>query len=111
MFAQHDVRPGERLKVGPGKSDRWRTSRVTKGAILSGHARRLSAIGTSRRFDGSGPLLALLQQTRSPDPGPLPAPSPRTPPRGTVHPSAVPSSPTAPGRTARGKAEMLKAES
>jgi hypothetical protein len=111
MFPPDGVSPSERLKAGRGKSDRWRTSRVTEGVNLSSHARRLSAIGTSRRLDGSGPLLALLQETRSLDSGPLPAPSARTPPRGIADPAAVSSFPTAPGRTARGKAEMLKAES
>jgi hypothetical protein len=56
MFPPDDVRPSERLKAGRGKSDPWRTSRVTKGVNLSSHARRLSAIGTSRRLDGSGRL-------------------------------------------------------
>ena len=110
MFPPDDVRPSERLKAGPGKSDRWRTSRVTKGVNLSSHARRLSAIGTSRRLDGSGPLLALLQETRSLGSGKSPTPSPRTPPCGIAHPAAVSSSSTAPVRTARGKAEMLKTE-
>ena len=74
MFPPDDVSPSERLKAGPDKSDRWRTSRVTAGVNLSSHASRLSAIGTSRRLDGSGPLLALLQETRSLDSGPLDAP-------------------------------------
>ncbi len=103
MFPPDAVRPSERLKAGPGKPDRWRTSRVAEGVCLSSHARRLPAIGTSRRLDGSGPLSALLQETRSLDSGPLPAPSPRTRPRGTAHPAAVSSSPTAPVRTSRGK--------
>jgi hypothetical protein len=103
MFPPDPVRPSEQLKADPGKSDRWRTSRVTGGVCLSTHPRRLSAIGTSRRFDGSGRLLALLQETRSLESGPLPALSPRTPPRGTAHPAAVSLSPTAPVRTPRGK--------
>src|ERR1035438_6989319 len=40
----------------------------------------------------------------------LDAPRARTRPRGIAHPAAVSSSPTAPGRAATGKAEMLKAE-
>jgi hypothetical protein len=103
MFPPGDVRLSERVETGPGKSDRWRTSRVTEGVNLSSHAHRLSAIGTSRRLDGSGALLALLQETRSLDCGPLPALSPRTPPLGTAHPAAVSSFPTAPERTPRGK--------
>ena len=99
MFPPDDVSPSERLKAGRGKSDRWRTSRVTEGVCLTAHARRLSAIGTSRRLDGSGPLLALLQETRSLGSGPLPAPSPGTPPRGTARPVAELSSPTAAVRT------------
>jgi hypothetical protein len=99
MFPPDPVRPSEQLKAGPGKSDRWRTSRVTEGVNLSSHARRLSAAGTSRRLDGSGPLLALL-------PG-----RPLELDHAPAHPGGVSSSPTAPGRKARGKAEMLKAES
>ena len=111
MLPPDDVSPSERLEAGQGKSDRWRISRVTEGVNLSSHARRLSAIGTSRRFDGSGPPLPLLPETGSLGSGPLPAPSPRAQPRGTTHPAAVSSSPTGPVRTARGKAEMLKVES
>jgi hypothetical protein len=55
MFPPDDVSPSERLKAGRGKSDRWRTSRVAEGAYASSHARRLSAIGTSRRFSENGP--------------------------------------------------------
>jgi hypothetical protein len=55
MFPPHAVRPSERLKAGRGKSDRWRTSRVTEGVCLSTHPRRLSAISTSRRFSENGP--------------------------------------------------------
>jgi hypothetical protein len=55
MFPPDDVRSSKRLKAGPDKSDRWRTSRVTEGVNLSSHARRLSAIGTSRRFSEDRP--------------------------------------------------------
>lgn len=62
MFPPDDFRPSERLEAGRGKSDRWRTSRVTEGVNLSSHARRFSAIGTSRRLGGGGPLLALFAE-------------------------------------------------
>ena|ERR1035438_4596593 len=75
MFQPDYVHPSERLKAGPGKSDRWRTSRVTEGVCLGTHPRRLSAIGTSRRLDGSGQLLPLLPETRSLDSGTPPLPS------------------------------------
>jgi hypothetical protein len=48
MFPQDDVRPSERLKAGRGKSDRWRTSRVTEGLYLS-RGRRGPVIQLNRR--------------------------------------------------------------
>ena len=106
MLPPDDVSPSERLEAGQGKSDRWRISRVTEGVNLSSHARRLSAIGTSRRLDESGPLLELLPGTRSLGSGTPPTPFPRTPQRGTAHPAAVSSSPTAPWENTEG--EKLK---
>ncbi len=55
MLPPGDVRPSEGFKAGRGKSDRWRTSRVTERVYLSSRARRLSAIGTSRRFSENVP--------------------------------------------------------
>ena len=34
MFPPDPVRPSEQLKAAPGKSDRWRTSRVTEEVSL-----------------------------------------------------------------------------
>jgi hypothetical protein len=64
MFPPDDIRPGERLKAGRGKSDRWRTSRVTEGVYLSSHAHcrshlrpgdvRLFAVRAFRPFSRPG---------------------------------------------------------
>ena len=55
MFPPDAVSPRERLKAGQGKSGRLRTSRVTPGVNLNNPARRLSPVGTSRRFSENGP--------------------------------------------------------
>jgi hypothetical protein len=116
MFPPDPVRPSEQLEAGLGKSDRWRTSRVTEGVNLSSHARRLSAVGTSRRFSENGPQSGNNSCDSCQRTGPaIPAPYPRRPLElDHAAPSIQPPYRRLQllrVRTARGKAEMLKAES
>jgi hypothetical protein len=80
MLPPDDFGPSERLKAGRGKSDRLRTSRVAEGVDLSSHARRLSAISTSRRFSENGPQSGdnSCDSCQRTGPG-IPAPYPRRP--------------------------------